>query len=113
MKATVIISFYEKFEYLKLVLAGLERQSFQNFEIVIADDGSKQETVTKIEEFASNFSIDIIHVWHEDKGFRKNKILNRAIKVANSDYLIFIDGDRKSTRLNSSHIPLSRMPSSA
>ena len=93
MKATVIISFYEKFEYLKLVLAGLERQSFQNFEIVIADDGSKQETVTKIEEFASNFSIDIIHVWHEDKGFRKNKILNRAIEAANSDYLIFIDGD--------------------
>lgn len=93
LKATVIISIYEKFEYLELVLAGFENQSFKNFEIVIADDGSKQETVTKIERFASKFPVNIIHVWHEDKGFRKNKILNRALEIANSDYLIFIDGD--------------------
>ncbi|RMD48825.1 MAG: glycosyltransferase, partial [Ignavibacteria bacterium] len=46
-----------------------------------------------IELLRSNFPLQINHVWHEDKGWRKNKILNEAIRVANSDLLIFVDGD--------------------
>jgi GT2 family glycosyltransferase len=33
------------------------------------------------------------HVWHEDRGFRKCTILNRAIEASSSDYLVFTDGD--------------------
>lgn len=90
---SVIISFYNRIDYLKFVLAGLERQTFRNFEIIIADDGSKEEIVKEIEKISPGVSFPVVHLWHEDKGFRKNRILNRAISSASSDYLVFIDGD--------------------
>jgi glycosyltransferase involved in cell wall biosynthesis len=93
IKSSLIISFYNRIDYLKLILAGLERQSYKNFEIIIADDGSNSEAIKEIELISEKIPYKIIHVWQEDKGFRKNKILNRAIVSSNSDHLIFIDGD--------------------
>jgi glycosyltransferase involved in cell wall biosynthesis len=93
VKTSVIAAFYNNIKYLKLVLAGFERQSEKNFELIIADDGSIEEVVKEIESFASNYFFRIKHVWHPDKGFRKNKILNQAIFASESDYLIFIDSD--------------------
>ncbi len=93
LKASLIISFYKKFEYLKLVLSGFERQTFTNFEIIIADDGSDEKIVEQIENHSAQVSYKLKHIWHEDGGFRKNKILNRAITSSETDYLIFIDGD--------------------
>lgn len=91
--ASVIISFYNKPDYLKLVLAGFEIQSENNFEIIIADDGSEEKIVKEIESLSNQYPFRIKHIWQEDKGFRKNKILNQAILASESDYLIFIDGD--------------------
>ena len=93
IKTSVIAAFYNKLDYLKLVLAGFERQTEKNFELIIADDGSKEEVVAEIKKIQSNYSFLIKHIWQEDKGFRKNKILNKAIEESESDYLIFIDAD--------------------
>ncbi|MGD1005982.1 MAG: glycosyltransferase [Ignavibacteriaceae bacterium] len=93
IKASVILAFYKRIDYLKLVLKGFERQTFHDFEIIIADDGSSPMEVYEVEKLSKSFSFPITHLWHEDKGFRKNKILNRAIVSANSDYLIFVDAD--------------------
>lgn len=91
--ATVIAAFYNKIDYLKLVLAGFEKQTLKNFELIIADDGSTKDIVKEIESTLKNYSFHIKHIWQEDKGFRKNRILNQAILAANTDYLIFIDAD--------------------
>lgn len=93
VKTSVIAAFYNNIKYLKLVLAGFERQTEKDFELIIADDGSNQEVVKDIESIASNYSFRIKHIWHFDKGFRKNKILNQAILTSEADYLIFIDSD--------------------
>ena len=93
LRTSVVISFYNRLDYLKFVLAGFERQTLRDFEIIIADDGSKREVVEEIEKLSRNISFPVTHLWHEDKGFRKNKILNRAITSSNSEYLIFVDGD--------------------
>ncbi len=93
IKATVIIAFYKNLDYLKLVLAGFERQTFKDFEIVLADDGTPVELFPELTEILNRTELNISHVWHEDKGFRKNKILNAAVKTARTDYLIFIDSD--------------------
>ncbi len=62
--------------------------------ICIADDGSGPGTREKIDEFKSRYpELLVRHVWHEDRGFEKNVILNRAIASSVADYLIFIDGD--------------------
>ena len=93
MKASVIISTYNKPEYLFKVLEGLIYQSENDFEIIIADDGSTQKTCDLIKNISSNFKYGIKHVWQKDKGFRKSKILNKAILECKSDYIIFLDGD--------------------
>lgn len=92
-EVSVIISFYNRIDYLELVLAGFEHQSFSNFEIIIADDGSDPSYAYEIEDISKEFPVPIKHVWHEDKGWRKNKILNQAILASESEYLIIIDGD--------------------
>jgi glycosyltransferase involved in cell wall biosynthesis len=92
-KVSVIIAFYNKIELLKLVLAALSRQTYSNFEVIVADDGSKKEIVTELNSIQNNYSFPIIHVWHDDNGWQKNKILNKSVLASSSDYLIFIDGD--------------------
>lgn len=91
--ASLIISVYNKIREFELVLAGINRQTYERFEIIIADDGSGLEMKQFIENYRNEFRYEIKHIWQEDKGFRKNKILNAAIKSSNSEYLIFIDGD--------------------
>ena len=90
---SVVISFYNKIEYLNLILAALERQSFRDFEVVIADDGSRPDVVGAIRSIMEHSPLSIQHVWHEDKGFRKTRIFNEAIRKSRSTYLIFMDGD--------------------
>ena len=93
MKASVIISTYNEPEWLEKVLWGYEVQLYKNFEIVVADDGSAEPTRQVIERFRKESSLDIIHVWHEDRGYQKCQILNKAVKASTADYVIFTDGD--------------------
>lgn len=92
-KLSLIISFYNRLDYLKLVFAALEIQSLKDFEVIIADDGSNEKVVKEVKNFIANFNFPVLHIWQEDRGFRKNKILNKAIIASRTDYLVFIDGD--------------------
>jgi glycosyltransferase involved in cell wall biosynthesis len=60
---------------------------------VVADDGSGVETRTLIQRLRIETGLPILHVWHENRGFRKSVVLNRAIVAASGDYLLFTDGD--------------------
>jgi glycosyltransferase involved in cell wall biosynthesis len=93
MKASIIISTYNSIEWLEKVLWGFSVQYESDFEIIIADDGSTDETRERINKLQQEINQPIIHVWHEDNGFQKTKILNKAILASKTDYLIFTDGD--------------------
>lgn len=93
MKVSVIITTYNAVEWLQKVLVGFSVQTESDFEIVIADDGSTSETKELLSLFSSKFKYPIVHVWQEDEGFQKSKILNKAILKSNSEYLLFTDGD--------------------
>lgn len=93
MNISIIISFYNKIDLLRKVLDALRVQTLQDFEVVIADDGSKQEAVEQIAALKGAYPFPIQHIWHEDKGWRKNIILNKAVVAARGEYLIFLDGD--------------------
>ncbi len=93
MKVTVIISTYNNPTWLEKVLWGYECQSYKNFELIIADDGSGEPTKQLIDRFKKESSLEIIHVWHPDDGFQKSAILNKAILASTTEYLIFSDGD--------------------
>ncbi|MGB3800478.1 MAG: glycosyltransferase family 2 protein [Lewinella sp.] len=91
--ATVIVSTYNQPEWLRKVLWSLEAQRSRDFEVVIADDGSGHETEDLIRTAQERSPYPLRRVWHEDAGFRKTEILNRAILDSQSEYLIFTDGD--------------------
>lgn len=93
MFISVILSTYNNIEWLEKVLWGYEEQTYKNFEIVIADDGSGHETKALIEHFQNESTLSIQHTWHSDNGFQKCQILNKATVSAKGGYLIFTDGD--------------------
>lgn len=89
----VVITTYNSPLWLSKVLTGYENQSQPDFRVIIADDGSTNETRDLIDRFRERGILKIDHVWHEDDGFRKCQILNKAIRETDCDYLIFTDGD--------------------
>jgi len=90
---SVLLATYNWPQALKLCLESLGTQSDLDFEIIIADDGSTEETKRIIDSFKPNSPVAITHLWQEDIGFRKTRILNQAIAAAQGDYLVFLDGD--------------------
>lgn len=92
-KVSVIISTYNSPEWLEKVFWGFFAQTEVNFEVVIADDGSREDTRDLINRMRLIAPFEIVHVWQADDGFQKCKILNKAIASASGDYLIFTDGD--------------------
>lgn len=93
MRLSVIVTTYNQPEWLEKVLWGYAAQTFGDFELVIADDGSDQRTADVLERSRANLGVPLLHIWHDDRGFRKCTILNRAIVAASGDVLVFTDGD--------------------
>ena len=92
-KNTLIITTYRRPDALRLVFNSILRQSILPDEIIVADDGSGTKTAELIKEYQSKFTIPVKHVWQEDNGFRVASIRNKAIKAAQFQYIIAIDGD--------------------
>lgn len=90
---SLIITTYNQKERLALVLDSVRDLAVLPTEVLIADDGSAQDTRILIESFAHDFPCPLRHIWHEDRGFRASEIRNKAIKAARGEYIIIIDGD--------------------
>lgn len=93
MPTSVILSTYNHPEWLEKCLLGYAAQDRHDFEVVIADDGSRDETRERIDSLRARLPFPVVHVWQEDDGFRKCRALNLAILAASGDYLVFSDGD--------------------
>jgi len=93
MRSTVILSTYNQPRWLEFVLAGFAHQSRQPDQVIVADDGSAEETRAVIHRMQAQAPYQLDHVWHEDQGFRKTTILNAALGKAQGDYVIVTDGD--------------------
>jgi len=93
MALSVIVSTYNSPDSLLRLLYSLAYQTYRDFEVLIADDGSDGETAETIRQAELETGLSIRHLWHEDQGFRKNTILNRAVMASHNEYLVFLDGD--------------------
>jgi len=90
---SVIVTTYNRPDALRAVLAGLLAQTDLGCEVIVADDGSRDDTRRLVEGLATGAPIQVHHVWQEDRGFRAGAARNRAAAVASGDYLLFLDGD--------------------
>jgi glycosyltransferase involved in cell wall biosynthesis len=91
--ASVVVASYNDLAILPATLAAFARQSFRDFELILADDGSREDYGPTLKEWAPRVAQGIQHVKQQDRGFRRARILNRAIYVSRFDRLIFVDTD--------------------
>lgn len=93
LKISVIVSTYNAEEWLEKVLIGYSNQTYNDFELIVADDGSRPSTKNLIDSFIADYPVPLRHIWHEDLGYRRQEILNVAIVEAANEYIIMTDGD--------------------
>ena len=93
MRLSLIITTYNRPDALLLVLRSIEGQITLPYEVIIADDGSTNDTKEVVTSFQEKFDIRVIHSWQEDSGFRAARSRNKAISKSNGDYIVLIDGD--------------------
>ena len=92
-KLTIVSAVYNRSRLLHYQFAALQRQTFKEFDVIIADAGSGKEMADVVNEAKRTMPFRIKHLWHADKGWRKNTMLNDAIRESTTEYLVFIDGD--------------------
>ncbi len=93
LRTSLIITTYNRSDALELVLLSVMKQDSLPDEVIIADDGSGEETRELIERYQVLFPVPLKHCWHDDLGFRLSAIRNKAIAMAKEEYIIMIDGD--------------------
>ncbi|HLM53327.1 MAG TPA: glycosyltransferase, partial [Pseudoxanthomonas sp.] len=93
MNISVIVSTYNAEAWLEKVLRGYAAQTYRHFEVIVADDGSRPTTQALVERCAQGYPVPLRHIWHEDRGYRRQEILNQAILAARHGYILFTDGD--------------------
>ena len=90
---SLIITTYNKPDCLRVAIVTAMNQTVPPHEIIVADDGSREETFEVTRELRKQTNIPIVHVWQEDKGFRLNRSRNNAIALASGEYIVLLDGD--------------------
>lgn len=93
MKTTLIVTTYNRPDALEAVLKSIQHQIVMPDEVIVADDGSRDDTRQLVERFMPDFPTKLLHCWHEDRGFRLSEIRNKAILQSSGDYIIMVDGD--------------------
>ncbi|MDO4696074.1 MAG: glycosyltransferase family 2 protein [Neisseria sp.] len=90
---SLIITTYNRPDALSLVLQSALTQSILPKQIIVADDGSRQETADLVADFAAASPVPLIHSWRSDDGFRAAEARNRALAQAVCSYIVLVDGD--------------------
>lgn len=93
LKTSLIVTTYNWKEALELVLTSVSVQSQMPDEVIVADDGSREDTAELVRRMAVSFPAPLLHVWQEDRGSRAAEIRNKAIAKASGEYILLVDGD--------------------
>ena len=92
VKVSVIMSVYNTdFQLVKRALDSVLNQDFQDFEIIIIDDGSNNDSQNQILKFAIEHENKITYLRHSNRNQAKS--INRGVKFSNGEYITMIDAD--------------------
>ncbi len=90
---SVVVVTYNRADALLAVLRALAAQDDREFEVIVADDGSRVEQRALLDAAAPTLGLPLRRVWHPDRGFTAATARNLGTRLARGDYLLFIDGD--------------------
>lgn len=92
-KISVIVTVYNRLEYVRNVVLSLINQTKQIDELILADDGSKDDVKMVIDDLFEKCKFSIKHIYQEDLGFRLARSRNNGAREAEGEFLIFLDQD--------------------
>ena len=93
MKVSLVISTYNAPHFLEWCLGSVSWQTFQPFEVIVADDGSSLETHAIINKWKAILPCPLVHSFQPDDGFRLARSRNLAALKASGDWIVYLDGD--------------------
>lgn len=88
---SIIIPIYNQSEHLANCLASIKKQTYDNYEIIIVNDGSTDNILPVIANFKKLFGFKLSYFEQENQG--ANIARNRGAKSAKGEYIIFCDAD--------------------
>lgn len=90
---SIIIPVYNQAKKLSLTLASIAKQEYRDWEVIIVNDGSKDDPEKIFSEFVKNIEIDnrFIFINQENKGAPAAR--NRGFRESQGEYLFFCDAD--------------------
>ena len=88
---SIIATFYNQARYIPRLIKSVLRQSFSGWELICVDDCSIDKTPFVLEKFAKKDNR--IKITRNDKNSGASRSRHAGIKIANGEYLAFIDGD--------------------
>jgi glycosyltransferase involved in cell wall biosynthesis len=91
----ILVSSYQRPGHLEKVLVSIEQQQGVEgkLEVVVTDDGSKDESEEVVERFAERVSFPVQWTTHRHEGFQLARCRNEGVVVSRAPYLLFLDGD--------------------
>lgn len=90
-KISVIIPAYNAQEYIVFCMKMLEKQTYQNMEVILVNDGSTDQTDAIVRHYLASTPLDVIYLSQENRGQAYSR--NRGITHASGTYIAFIDCD--------------------
>ena len=93
MKISFIVLTYNRADALLAVLRSLADQCGPEHEVLIADDGSRNDQVAMLLQHCPDFRCAVRHIWHPDNGFTAARARNLGAYSSCGNYLVFLDGD--------------------
>ena len=90
-KVSVIVPVYNVEKYLNKCLDSLINQTFNDFEIIIINDGSPDDSKQIIEKYKSKYNDFIKVINQSNQGLSASR--NNGLKIASGAYIMFADSD--------------------
>ena len=91
-KVSIIMTVYNTdFMYVKRAIDSVLKQSFQNFKLIIVDDGSDHDPELKLLRYIEPFNHKITYLHHPNCG--QSQSINKGILQSESDYITILDSD--------------------
>lgn len=93
MQTSLVVSSYNQPNALALCFEGVLTQTEPIDELVVADDGSEDDTRELVDAFTKRAPFPVQFVTQADRGFRKSRALNQALRASAGTWVAFLDGD--------------------
>ncbi len=88
---SIIISTYNRAYILQRALESITNQSISDFEVIIVDDGSTDDTRSMVCRWADRVDFPVRYIWQPNQG--RHVAYNEAFKVANGYFSVILDSD--------------------